>query len=113
MSVSVPAAVQKLLSEATMKFAFKEFKSATELLLEVVRQCPGLPHPYRTLGCIYDELGEKGKAFKLFLMAAQLSKGDIATWKHLAHLSLAGRFLVLLGVLFKPVLRWFRRKGRG
>ena len=78
--------VQHLIGEATLKFAFREFQQAIELLLEVVRMAPFLPHAYHTLGLIYEETGQMQKALKLFLMAAHL-KRDVIQWKQLADLS--------------------------
>ena len=79
--------VQKMIGEATMKFAYREFQQAIALLLEVVRLSPGLPHAYHTLGLIYEETGQVHKALKLFMMAAHLSKRDAHAWKQLAQLS--------------------------
>eukprot|EP00965_Chrysotila_dentata_P209326 6185231-Pleurochrysis_carterae.AAC.1 len=89
MSVSVPPAVQRLLSEATMRFAFKEFQQASTLLLEVVRQCPSLPHPYAALALMYEEMGQAKKALSLFVMAAALSKPQFERWIELTEMALA------------------------
>ena len=78
--------VQRMLGEATMKYAYREFQQAATLLLEVVRLAPGLPHAYQTLGLIYEESGQPVKALKLFMMAAHLSKRDVEAWKSLAAL---------------------------
>ena len=78
--------VQRMLGEATMKYAYREFQQAATLLLEVVRLAPGLPHAYQTLGLIYEESGQPVKALKLFMMAAHLSKRDVDAWKSLAAL---------------------------
>jgi len=87
MAVAVPTEVQKLLGEATMSYAYRDFQGAVTKLLEVVRLCPRIPHPYETLGLIYEELGQKKKSLQLFLMAANLSKRDAMQWKHLAGLA--------------------------
>ena len=86
-STRVPPHAQKMLGEATMHYAYREFQQALQLLLEVVRICPGLPHPYQTLGLIYEEVGQHKKALRLFMMAAHLSKRDAQQWRHLATLS--------------------------
>ena len=71
-----------------MRYAYREFQQAVRLLVEVVRLCPGLPHPYQTLGLMYEEMGELKKALALFMMATHLSRYDIHQWRHLAVLSL-------------------------
>ena len=78
--------VERMLGEATMHFAYREFQQAVELLLEVVRLAPGMPHPYQTLGLIYEEMGQPLKALKLFMMAAHLSRRDAGQWRQLASL---------------------------
>ena len=75
------------LSHPCCRYAYREFQQAIQLLLEVVRIAPGLPHAYHTLGLIYEETGQVGKALKLFMMAAHLSKRDVQQWKQLAFLS--------------------------
>lgn len=77
---------QKLIGEATMHYAYGEFQQAMQLLKQVVREAPGLPHPYQTLGLIYEETGQPHKALKLFMMAAHLSKKDAMGWKNLAQM---------------------------
>ena len=79
--------VQRMIGEATMKYAYREFQQAIQILLEVVRVAPGLPHAYHTLGLIYEETGQAPKALKLFMMAAHLSKRDVNQWKSLATLA--------------------------
>ena len=102
--VAIPIPLQRLLSDATMAYAFHDFNKSRELLLEVsthafhagedvfccilqmcmlmftllctyneqvVRQAPSLPHPYHTLGLMYEEQGLIDQALKLYLMAAQ------------------------------------------
>ena len=76
-----------MLGEATLHYAWREFQQALQLLLEVVRISPGLPHPYQTLGLIYEEVGQHKKALRLFMMAAHLSKKDAVQWRHLAVLA--------------------------
>ena len=85
--------MQHLLGEATMQYAYRQFQKAITLLLEVVRVAPGLPHAYHTLGLIYEEshLGSgacdhAARALRLFMMAAHLTKRDVAVWKALAAL---------------------------
>ncbi|EOD04142.1 hypothetical protein EMIHUDRAFT_250694 [Emiliania huxleyi CCMP1516] len=87
MSVTVPPEVQRQLGEATMLYAYRDFQKAMAMLLEVVRLCPRLPHPYETLGLIYEEEGHKKKALQLYLMAANLSRRDAAQWRRLAVLA--------------------------
>ncbi len=84
---AVTPQVQQMLGDATMKFAFRDFHGAAALLLEVVRICPGVPHPYQTLGLIYEEMEQPKKALKLYTMAAQLSQRDAQQWRHLAALA--------------------------
>ena len=84
--------VDRMLGEATMHFAYREFQQAVKLLLEVVRLAPEMPHPYQTLGLIYEEMGQPLKALKLFMMAAHLSRRDAQQWRQLA--SLGGPALV-------------------
>lgn len=91
MAIAVPAEVQKYLGEATMLYAYRDFQQAVVMLLEVVRLCPRLPHPYKTLGLIYEEEGHKKKALQLYLMAANLSKHDASHWSDLADLALEVR----------------------
>ena len=79
--------VQRMIGEATMMYAYREFQQAIQLLLEVVRVAPGLPHAYQTLGLIYEETGQVTKALKLFMMAAHLSKRDVHQWEQLAQLA--------------------------
>ena len=86
MSSKLPPHVQKDLSEATLKYAYREFQEAIKLLLEVVRVAPGVPHAYHMLGLIYEEIGQVPKALKLFMMAAHLSKRDVTSWRNLAAL---------------------------
>ena len=57
-----------MLGEANIHFAYREFQQAVAMLLEVVRLAPGMPHPYQTLGLIYEEMGRPLKALKLFMM---------------------------------------------
>lgn len=78
--------VDRMLGEATMHFAYREFQQAVKLLLEVVRLAPEMPHPYQTLGLIYEEMGQPLKALKLFMMAAHLSRRDAQQWRQLASL---------------------------
>ena len=79
--------VQKLLGEATMHYAYREWNQAVTMLLEVIRLSPAMPHPYHTLGLIYEELLQPSRAIKLFLMAAQLQKRDAQQWRHVATLA--------------------------
>ena len=79
--------VERMLGEANIHFAYREFQQAVELLLEVVRLAPGMPHPYQTLGLIYEEMGRPLRALKLFMMAAHLSgRRDAQQWRQLASL---------------------------
>lgn len=87
MSVSVPPEAKKHLGEANLLYMAGNYQGATTLLLEVVRICPRLPHPYDTLGVIYEIEGKKKKALQLFLMAATLSKRDEGHWRRLASLA--------------------------
>jgi len=114
---AVTPQVQQMLGDATMKFAFRDFHAATALLLEVVRVAPGLPHPYQTLGLIYEEMEQPKKALKLYTMAAQLSQRDAQQWRHLA--SLATRENEIAQVARAPARpcarrrRAARRRGKG
>ena len=67
---TVTPQIQRMIGEATMHYAYREFQSAITLLMEVIRLAPGLPHAYHTLGLIYEEMGDVRKALKLFMMAA-------------------------------------------
>ena len=79
--------VERMLGEANIHFAYREFQQAVAMLLEVVRLAPGMPHPYQTLGLIYEEMGRPLKALKLFMMAAHLSgRRDAQQWRQLASL---------------------------
>ena len=80
----VSPAVQRLLGEANMRHAYREFQQAVQLLLQVIQLAPNLPQPYQTLGLIYEEIGKHAKALKLYMMAAQLSKRDVHQWRQLA-----------------------------
>ena len=59
MSVQCPPQVQRMLGEATIRYAYREFQQAVRLLVEIVRLCPGLPHPYQTLGLMYEEMDRR------------------------------------------------------
>ena len=84
---TVTPQVQKMIGEATLHYAYREFQQATQLLKEVVRAAPGLPHSYHTLGLIYEQTGQPHKALKLFMMAAHLSgRRDAQQWRQLASL---------------------------
>ena len=79
--------VERMLGEANIHFAYREFQQAVAMLLEVVRLAPGMPHPYQTLGLIYEEMGRPLKALKLFMMAAHLSgRRDAQQWRQLVSL---------------------------
>ena len=70
-----------------MHYAYREWNQAVTMLLEVIRLSPAMPHPYHTLGLIYEELLQPSRAIKLFLVAAQLQKRDAQQWRHVATLA--------------------------
>lgn len=78
----------KLMGQANMAFVQRHYDDAIAALLEVIRQSPSSHEPYHTLGLVYEEKGELGRAFGYFLLSAHLIKGDLELWNKLTQLAI-------------------------
>lgn len=79
--------VEALLGDANTKFAFGELDQARAALLEAIRIAPGYPDSYHTMGLVYQEQGDDGKALECFIIAAHLTARDHDLWKQLTTMS--------------------------
>lgn len=77
----------KMMGEAHMLYALKDFQPAIPILQELVRLAPNVADPYQTLGLIYKEMNEPAKAVEFFMIAAHLTPKDIGLWKDLGLMS--------------------------
>ncbi|PFH34355.1 general transcription factor IIIC polypeptide 3 GTF3C3 [Besnoitia besnoiti] len=86
----MPAALKKLMGEATDLYLNGEFDRAVQVLEDIVRQAPGLHDPFHLLGLIYEEAyGDKRRAVDFYLLAAHLVvPGDPELWRYIGSMSL-------------------------
>lgn len=82
----VPSHLMSVMGAATVAYMMKRFDEAEEALNRVIMEAPKAVAPYRTLGLIYEEKGEKQKALTTFMAAAEIDKQDRDLWKRNAAL---------------------------
>lgn len=86
-SQTLTPALSKLLDEATECYIDGKLEQAVGLLLDIIKQAPKAPAPYRTLGTIYESAGETKKALEAFMIAATLTPKDLNQWQEIAKMA--------------------------
>ncbi|PWZ02690.1 TPR-like protein [Testicularia cyperi] len=81
--------VQSLLSDANLAFVEQRLQDAIPKLEEVIRIEPAVMSAWRTLGLIYEELGEEEKSIQCRIVGAHLQPGATEEWKRLAYRSIS------------------------
>ena len=81
--------VRSLLSDANLLFVDRHLQEAIPKLEEVIRIEPTVISAWRTLGLIYEELGEEEKSIQCRIVGAHLQPGANLEWKGLAERSMA------------------------
>jgi len=82
----LPKGLDDIMGEANTHFMKNEYKEALAKLTEVVRQCPGAPDPFHTMGIIHEQLNNFEKAMNAFYTAATLTDKDASLWIHCGRL---------------------------
>jgi hypothetical protein len=79
--------LEKRMGEANSAYINQEFARAVDILLHIIQSAPHAEGPYHTLGLIYEERGDLGKAVEAYLLAAHMSKRDWGLWKRVAKMA--------------------------
>lgn len=75
--------IQRMVADATLKYASGCYDEVIPVLHEVIRLAPNLPDPYHTLGLVHEALGDYKKASHCCMIAARLKPKDPTLWKPL------------------------------
>ena len=86
------------MGEANLCAAKGQREEAVKICMEVIRLAPNAPEPFKTLGELYEDMGDQTKCLQFKLIAVHLSPGDPEEWASLAEMS------VELGDLKQAVL---------
>ncbi|EST09947.1 Tetratricopeptide repeat [Kalmanozyma brasiliensis GHG001] len=81
--------VQALLADANMAYVEHRLYDAIPKLEEVIRIEPNVKTAWKTLGLIYEELGEEEKSIQCRIIGTHLESGASGEWKRLAYRSIA------------------------
>jgi tetratricopeptide (TPR) repeat protein len=76
-----------MLGEANMCYVMGDYAEATQKLRELIMRAPDIPDPYKTLGLIHEQLGQKQMALHWYMLAALISPNELHLWKTLAMMS--------------------------
>jgi general transcription factor 3C polypeptide 3 (transcription factor C subunit 4) len=76
-----------MMGEANMCYVMGDYAEATEKLRDLITRAPDLPDPYKTLGLINEQLGQRQMALHWYMLAALISPNDLHLWKTLATMS--------------------------
>ena len=82
----IPPHLMKKMGDASMAFVSNDLDAAKVYLEELIKQAPKAASPYRTLGLIYEEKGERRKALDAYMTAANLDSRERDLWKRNAVL---------------------------
>ncbi|KAG5860508.1 hypothetical protein KMI_01g01450 [Encephalitozoon hellem] len=74
---------KSLITVANNLYVRNELGKCVEMLKEAICLMPRNPHPYFTLGLIFEEKGEIPKAYYCFFVAAHLQKNNYGLWRKL------------------------------
>ncbi|AFN83499.1 hypothetical protein EROM_080810 [Encephalitozoon romaleae SJ-2008] len=74
---------KNLIAIANNLYVRNELGKCVEILKEAICLMPRNPHPYFTLGLIFEEKGEIPKAYYCFFVAAHLQKNNYGLWRKL------------------------------
>lgn len=77
------ARTKELISIANNLYVKNDLNKCIEVLKDVIRLAPRNPHPYFTLGLIFEEREDLYKAYCCFLVAAHLQKNNYGLWRKL------------------------------
>lgn len=80
--------VQALLADANLAYVEQRLEDAIPKLEEVIRIEPNVMAAWRTLGLIYEELGEEQKSIQCRIIGAHLEPRANHEWKSLAYRSI-------------------------
>ncbi|XP_071569264.1 general transcription factor 3C polypeptide 3-like isoform X1 [Temnothorax nylanderi] len=81
----LPPVLQGLMGEANLRYVKGENELAAQICMEIIRQVPSDPEPFRSLATIYGDQPEKSLQFDL--IAAYLSPKNADQWIRLAKKS--------------------------
>ncbi len=82
----VPPHLAAVMGAATVAYMNEDYEAAEASLLRVVKEAPKAAAPYRTMGLIHEERGNRRKALESYMLAAELDKQDLDLWKRNAVL---------------------------
>ncbi|ADM12013.1 uncharacterized protein Eint_080790 [Encephalitozoon intestinalis ATCC 50506] len=74
---------KSLITVANNLYVRNELGKCVEVLKETICLVPRNPHPYFTLGLIFEERGEIPKAYYCFFVAAHLQRNNYGLWRKL------------------------------
>lgn len=77
------ARARDLITLANNLYVRNDFQRCIDVLKEVVCLTPKNPHPYFTLGLIFEEKQDLVKAYYCFLISAHLQRSNYGLWKRL------------------------------
>lgn len=80
----VPPHLTGLMGAATMAYVSQDLDGAEKMLKEIIEQAPRAVPPYRLLGLICDDKGEKMLGLEYYMKAIELNRSDKDLWKRLA-----------------------------
>lgn len=82
----IPPSLTSVMGAATMSFMVKDYAAAEASLLQIIQEAPKASSPYRTLGLIHEERGDRRKAIDAYMKAAHLDNRECELWKRNAAL---------------------------
>lgn len=82
----VPPHLSSVMGAATMFYMNRQFDEAEAALSRIIEEAPKASGPYRTIGLIHEERGDRRKALDAFMTAAELDRQDLDLWKRNAML---------------------------
>lgn len=112
----LPPDLEKLMGEANVFYIQGRYFEAISSLLEVMKRAPKLKDVYETMGNIFEELGHKSAALKLYTAQASLSKRSFESWIKISGLAEGiGNFsqaidAITRAIKINPVEHLYRKK---
>ncbi|KAI9919284.1 hypothetical protein PsorP6_017580 [Peronosclerospora sorghi] len=70
-----------------MLYASDQYDEAIMLLKDFIKKAPTIPHPYHTLGMIYEDRQDRTKALQFFLIACTLTPQNAELWKRVGRIA--------------------------
>ena len=80
----LPPEAARLMGTANQAFVSRQYDSAKDHLLQVIRIAPNSPEPYYTMGLVHEEEGDREKASGFYLLSAMLNPSSHELWCKLA-----------------------------